>query len=43
MKEQGVSFKKVIDLVPGKYNVRLIVRDNLTGKLGSVTAPLTVN
>ena len=43
VKEQGVSFKKVIDLVPGKYNVRLIVRDNLTGKLGSVTAPLTVN
>ena len=43
VKEQGVSFKKVLDLAPGQYSVRLLVRDNLSGKVGSLTAPLTVN
>jgi hypothetical protein len=39
----GVGFHNSIDLSPGQYTVRFVVRDNLTGKLGSVTAPLTVN
>ena len=28
---------------PGQYAVRVVIRDNVTGKVGSVTAPLTVN
>jgi hypothetical protein len=39
----GVGFKNGITLGPGKYTVRFVVRDNVTGKMGSVTAPLTVN
>ena len=29
-------------LTPGKYDVRLVVRDNLTGRIGSVVAPIEV-
>ena len=39
----GVHFTNALQLAPGKYTVRFVVRDNLTGKVGSVTAPLTVN
>jgi hypothetical protein len=35
--------KNAIELVPGQYTVRMVIRDNVTGKIGSVTAPLTVN
>jgi hypothetical protein len=38
----GVKFDSTVVLAPGYYNVRFIVRDNLSGKIGSVTAPLTV-
>jgi len=40
---EGVKYRGSLDLVPGKYVVRVVVRDNVTGKIGSVTAPLTVN
>jgi VWFA-related protein len=43
VKETGVGFHDAIDLSPGNYTVRFVVRDNLTGKVGSVSAPLTVN
>jgi VWFA-related protein len=43
IRANGVSFKNAIELAPGKYTVRFVVRDNFTGKVGSVTAPLTVN
>lgn len=43
IRANGVSFKNSIELSPGKYTVRFVVRDNFTGKVGSVTAPLTVN
>jgi VWFA-related protein len=39
----GVGYRNTLDLVPGKYMVRFVVRDNVTGKVGSVMAPLTVN
>jgi VWFA-related protein len=38
----GVKFDSTVVLAPGYYNVRFIVRDNLSGKVGSVTAPLVV-
>jgi VWFA-related protein len=41
--KQGIGVKNAIELVPGQYTVRVVIRDNVTGKIGSVTAPLTVN
>jgi VWFA-related protein len=43
VKTNGVDFRNGIDLAPGKYTIRFVIRDNVTGKVGSVTAPLTVN
>jgi VWFA-related protein len=39
----GIDFKNALELGPGQYVVRVVIRDNVTGKVGSVTAPLTVN
>ena len=39
----GIDMKNVLELSPGQYVVRIVIRDNVTGKIGSVTAPLTVN
>jgi hypothetical protein len=39
----GIDMKNVLELGPGQYTVRIVIRDNITGKMGSVTAPLTVN
>jgi VWFA-related protein len=43
VKTNGMAIRNAIDLAPGKYTVRFVIRDNVTGKVGSVTAPLTVN
>jgi VWFA-related protein len=43
VRAKGVGFNYDLDLAPGQYSVRFVVRDNVTGKIGSVTAPLTVN
>src|SRR4051812_49140211 len=38
VRAKGVSFDGTIDLAPGKdQSIRFLVRDNLTGKMGSVT------
>jgi VWFA-related protein len=39
----GITVSKAMDIAPGQYAVRLVVRDSATGRIGSVTAPLTVN
>ena len=36
----GLNYTNDIIVPPGQYSVRFVVRDNLTGRLGSVTAPL---
>jgi VWFA-related protein len=38
----GIKFDSSLQLAPGYYNVRFVVRDNLSGRIGSVTAPITV-
>jgi VWFA-related protein len=38
----GIKFDSALALAPGYYNVRFIVRDNLNGNIGSVTAPVVV-
>ncbi len=39
----GMSYRNALLLSPGKYLVRFVVRDDLTGRIGSVLAPLEVN
>jgi VWFA-related protein len=43
IKAEGIIYRNSIDLAPGDYQVRFIVRDNLNGRIGSVMVPLTVN
>lgn len=38
----GITYKGDLELPAGEYTVRFVVRDNLSGRLGSVAAPLTI-
>ncbi len=38
----GMTYVSDLEVTPGEYAVRVVVRDNFTGRLGSVTAPLRV-
>lgn len=38
----GVSYGDTVELSPGAYKLRVVMRDNLTGKIGSVLAELNV-
>jgi VWFA-related protein len=42
IRQNGVGYSGFLDLAPGEYTVRFVVRDNLSGRIGSVTAPLFV-
>jgi len=42
MRENGIGYKGALDLAPGEYTVRFVVRDDLSGRIGSVAAPLKV-
>jgi VWFA-related protein len=42
IRQNGVAYKGALDLAPGEYTVRFVVRDNLSGRIGSVAAPLKV-
>ena len=39
----GISYANALTLMPGEYSIHLVVRDNLTGRIGSVVTPLNVN
>lgn len=43
VRQKGMGLENQIELAPGDYTVRFVVRDNITGKVGSVSAPLQVN
>ncbi|MFZ0313811.1 MAG: VWA domain-containing protein [Candidatus Korobacteraceae bacterium] len=43
LKADGIVYRNFLDLAPGDYQVRFVVRDNQSGKIGSVIVPLTVN
>ncbi len=43
IKADGIFYRSSFDLSPGQYQVRFVVRDNLSGRIGSVIVPLTVN
>ncbi|MGB8014222.1 MAG: VWA domain-containing protein [Terriglobales bacterium] len=42
VRQTGISYKGALDLAPGEYTVRFVVRDDLSGRVGSVAAPLKV-
>ncbi len=42
IRQNGVGYRGFLDLAPGEYTVRFVVRDNLSGRIGSVAAPLKV-
>jgi VWFA-related protein len=42
LKKEGVKYKSSFELLPGEYTVHFVVRDNITGKVGSVIAQLKV-
>jgi VWFA-related protein len=42
IRQNGVGYRGALDLAPGEYTVRFVVRDNLSGRVGSVAAPLKV-
>lgn len=43
IKKEGIFYKNSLKLPAGEYRVHFVVRDNLSGRIGSVTAPLTVD
>lgn len=42
IREKGISYRGGLDLAPGEYSVRIVVRDGLSGRIGSVAAPVKV-
>lgn len=40
---EGLAHKGEIEVVPGKYSLRCVARDELTGKMGTVTVPLDID
>ena len=41
-KAEGLRYGNKLQLAPGEYAVRFVVRDRISGRMGSVTAPLQV-
>ena len=40
--KSGLNFDSSVELSPGSYSVKFLVRDNISGRVGTVTAPLSV-
>ncbi len=40
IRHDGFTYQNTLELAPGEYTVRFIVRDNLSGRIGSLSAPL---
>ena len=43
VQQNGVIYRGFLELSPGQYTVRFVVRDDLNGRTGSVEAPLRVD
>lgn len=43
LQTSGMGYNDTLELPPGQYGLRVVVRDNITGRVGSVWAPLQVN
>jgi hypothetical protein len=42
IQQKGIGCRGALDLAAGEYTVRIVIRDDLSGRIGSVTAPLKV-
>ncbi len=42
IRDSGVTYSNALEFAPGEYVVRFVVRDNVSGRTGSVLAPLKV-
>lgn len=42
IRRDGLMYRNAVDVPTGSYRVRLVFRDNLSGKIGSVSVPLQV-
>jgi VWFA-related protein len=42
VRQLGLAYGGALDLAPGEYTVRFVVRDDLSGRVGSLSAPLKV-
>ncbi|MEY2411956.1 MAG: hypothetical protein QOD84_562 [Acidobacteriaceae bacterium] len=42
LRQKGLGFQGFLTLASGEYTVRFVVRDRLTGRMGSVSAPLKI-
>jgi len=42
IQQEGISYKNKIELPPGEYLVRFVVRDNNTGRTGAANSLLKV-
>jgi hypothetical protein len=40
--QQGIPFKTELEMGPGQYRLRLVVRDTHTGFIGATEIPLTL-
>jgi hypothetical protein len=43
LRNSGITYKNQLTVEAGDYNVRFVVRDNLSGHIGSLSVPLKVN
>ena len=43
LQTSGIGYSDTLELAPGQYGLRVVVRDNVTGKVGSVWAPVQVD
>lgn len=43
LQTNGIGYNDTLELPPGQYGLRVVVRDNIAGKVGSVWAPLRVD
>ncbi len=43
LKREGLYYKNSLKLPPGDYQVKFVVRDNLSGHVGSLTTPLSLH
>jgi len=43
IRHNGMTYRSHLQLPPGEYNVRFVVRDSLVNRIGSVAAPLNVS
>ena len=42
IKQNGFRYHDTLEIAPGDYSIRFVIRDNVSKKIGSVTAPLRV-